>query len=159
MAWKIAPSQFPLFLHHFYLFPHTHLLPLSPSLSPCVSLSPTLLGFSVAAHHRGASLSPLMAQLLALMHFKHTAAATPQSDRKCTSSSSLCSFFHAILSHRVALHVKPSSMTQAPSWVKHAADANLASTSGMKLASSGKIKHISKVLCGFNMLVSVLKPL
>lgn len=115
-----------LFLHLFYLSPlHSLASSLSP---PCLSLSPTLLGFIVAAHHRGTSLSPLMAQLLALMHFKHTAAATPQSDGKCTSSTSLRSFFHTILSHRVALHVKPSSVTlrssSAPGF-KHAARANL----------------------------------
>lgn len=144
MAWKIAPSRFPLFLHHFYLFsPHTHLLPLS--LPPCLSLSPTLLGFIVAAHHRGASLSPLMAQLLALMHFKHTAAATAQSDGKYTSSSSLCSFFHAILCRCVAPYVKPSSPSSSVLWVKHAPDAKLANNVStglvvdMKLATSGKI--------------------
>lgn len=54
---------------------------------------------------------PLMARLLALMHFKHAAAATPRSDGKCASSTSLCSSFDAILSRRVAPHVSPSSAT------------------------------------------------
>lgn len=66
----------------------------------------------------GVPLSPLMAQLLALMHFKHTAAATSQSDGRYTSSSNLhnlCSFVCTIVSpfQRVALRV--NHMHQRPS--------------------------------------------
>lgn len=124
MAWKIAPSQFPFFLH---LLPPPHSL--ASSLSPLrASLCHPLSLVSSWQPIIAVPLSPLMAQLLALMHFKHTAAATPQSDGKCTSSTSLCPSFDAISSRRVAPHVKPSSLTprsSSGSWLRRAADANL----------------------------------
>lgn len=139
---SISVSPFPPSLLPFS--PHSLASSLSPSSPLCHPLSLVSSWQPIIA----VPLSLLlMAQLLALMHFKHTAAATPQSDGKCTSSSSLCSFFHAILSHCVALHVKPSSMTplsSSASWVKHAAEANLADNvstgllADMKLVTSWK---------------------
>lgn len=98
---------------------HTHLLSHSrTSFPPCRSLSPPL-PLPSWFHHGSPSterlsLSPLMAQLLALMHFKRTAAATSQSDGKYMSFSSLhdlCSSFCAISSsfQRVACRDNPPS--------------------------------------------------
>lgn len=101
MAWKMAPSLFPVFSVSFTFFPHSlafSLTPLSPFVPLFVTPSPWF-------HHGNPSteclsLSLLMAQLLALMHFKRTAAATSQSDGKYMSSSNLhnlCPFFHPVL--------------------------------------------------------------
>lgn len=128
---------------------HTHLLPLSlPSAPLFVTHSPWF--------HRGSPSSwrlspPLMAQLLALMHFKHTAAATPQSDRKCTSSTSLCSYFDAILSRCVAPHVKPSSTTPRSSSgcrLERAADANLVAFLQGKINERENGTDPQDALCG-----------
>lgn len=96
------------FLHLFYLLPSLACfltytsLSVSLTLSPCFSLSapPFSLVSSWQPINR-VPLSPLMAQLLALMHFKRTAAATSQSDGKYMSSSDLhniCPFLQPILS-------------------------------------------------------------
>lgn len=92
-------------------FSHTQLLShsdLSLSLRACLCHPLSLV--SSWQPINGVPLSPLMAQLLALMHFKHTAAATSQSEGRYTSSSNLhnlCSFFCTIVSpfQRVALRV------------------------------------------------------
>lgn len=90
LCFPFSPSLIPSSLTH--LLPHLHL---SPSMSVFVTPFPWF-------HHGSPStecLSLLMAQLLALMHFKRTAAATSQSDGKYTSSCNLYSlhpFFHPI---------------------------------------------------------------
>lgn len=87
LCFPFAPSLIPSSLTHLHL---------SPSVSLCHPLS---LVSSWQPINR-VPLSPLMAQLLALMHFKRTAAATSQSDGKNTSSSNLHNlhpFFHPIL--------------------------------------------------------------
>lgn len=121
---SISVSPFPPSLLPF--FP-TLTCFLSLSLRPCLSLSPTLLGFIVAAHHHGASLSPLMAQLLALMHFKHTAAATPQSvGSPRLHPASVLSFMQScliVLLYMSDLH--PSPPPSSASQVKRAAYAKL----------------------------------
>lgn len=121
MAWKMAPSLFPFFSVSLTFFPHSlafSLMHLSPSM-PLFVTHPPPSPFSTWFHHGSPSterlpLSPLMAQLLALMHFKRTAAATSQSDGKYMSFSSLhdlCSYFCAISSlfQRVACRDNPPS--------------------------------------------------
>lgn len=98
MAWKMVPSLFPRFLHLLYLLPSLTCFLTYTSLSP---LFVTLLSLvSSWQPINGVPLSLLMAQLLALMHFKRTAAATSRSEWKDMSSSNLhnlCPFFLPIL--------------------------------------------------------------
>lgn len=85
-------------LHLLYLLPSLTCFLTYTSLPPLCH--PPLHGFIMATHQRSASLSLLMAQLLALMHFKRTAAATSRSEWKDMSSSNLhnlCPFFLPIL--------------------------------------------------------------
>ncbi len=84
----------------FYLLPPLTCFPTYTSLSLRASLCHPLSLVSSWQPINRVPLSPLMAQLLALMHFKRTAAATSQSDGKYMSSSNLRNlfpFFHPIL--------------------------------------------------------------
>lgn len=98
LCFPFSPSLIPSSLTH--LLSHLHL---SHSLSHSRRASLCHPLFSLVSSWQpintaplSLSLSLLMAQLLVLMHFKHTAAATSQSEWKDMSSSNLsnlCPFF------------------------------------------------------------------
>lgn len=131
----MAPSLFPVFSISYTFFPHSLAVSHTPLSRPLFVSPPTP---SPWFHHGNPSTEclslPLMAQLLALMHFKRTAAATSQSDGKYMSSSTisvllshpilcLCSsvlhFVSTVLQLSDSGHYRPSLETMGDEWLNN----------------------------------------